>query len=62
MAQAGDVKVPQGDGIVSCTKVLTFYEVTVRGTDQKLIFIDTPGLDDTEGTEADEINLKNLFR
>ena len=57
----GIVEVELGDGRISCTKVLKFYEGRIRGTNKRIIFIDTPGLDDTAGKEADETNLKNLF-
>ena len=51
-----------GDGTVSCTKVLKFFRGKIRGTFQDAIFIDTPGLDDTEGMKVDEQNLVNLFK
>lgn len=51
-----------GDGTISCTKILKFFEGVIRGTTQRIIFIDTPGLDDTEGKKVDEQNVKNLFK
>ena len=39
------VDIAIGDGNVSCTKTIKHYPVTLRNTSQKIVFVDTPGLD-----------------
>lgn len=57
----GGAEVVLGNGLTSCTKVLKFFVGKLRGTNQFVVFIDTPGLDDSGGKKIDEQNLKNLF-
>ena len=44
-------KVSIGDGLHSCTSEISFHLVTLRHTQEPVIFIDAPGLDDG-GEEA----------
>ena len=39
-----------------CTDKIHYYPITLKGTNQKVVFIDTVGLDQDE----DEQNLKNI--
>ena len=39
-------RVSIGNGINSCTSVISFHLVMLRQTQERVIFIDAPGLDD----------------
>ena len=47
-------KVKIGDGMNPCTSVISFHLVMLRQTQERVIFIDAPGLDDGRGEKQDE--------
>ena len=47
-------KVKVGNGMESCTKDLQFYSIILRETQERVIVIDAPGLDDGTDAKADE--------
>ena len=56
-----DLEIAIGDGHLSKTKELRFYPTTLIGSDQKIVLIDTPGLDDSGNGKQDEENLAKMF-
>jgi hypothetical protein len=40
-----EIDIEIGDGSQSCTQNIKYYNVTLKGTGQKVVLIDTPGLD-----------------
>jgi hypothetical protein len=45
----------------SCTKLLAFHLVDLRETQERIILIDAPGLDDGRDAKADETIMVQLL-
>ena len=45
----------------SCTKILTYHLIVLRETQEKIILIDAPGLDDGRDQKADESIMVQLL-